>query len=122
MTKRPKRTAAGIALADALRAIPERPNRGAAMLAYGSVEVEFYQPHSRDDQKPHLRDEIYVIARGAAVLDIEGNRFSAKTGDVLFVPAHAKHHFLAFSEEFATWVFFYGPDGGEGPDPEAPAP
>lgn len=34
-------------------------------------------------------------------------------GDVLFVPAGVKHRFADFSADFATWVFFYGPEGGE---------
>ena len=34
-------------------------------------------------------------------------------GEVLFVPAGAPHRFEDFSDDFATWVFFYGPEGGE---------
>jgi len=34
-------------------------------------------------------------------------------GDVLFVAAGVEHRFSNFSEGFATWVFFYGPTGGE---------
>lgn len=34
-------------------------------------------------------------------------------GDVLFVPAGVVHRFLDFTGDFATWVFFYGPEGGE---------
>ena len=30
-----------------------------------------------------------------------------------FVKAGVEHRFLNFSEDFCTWVFFYGPDGGE---------
>jgi len=36
-------------------------------------------------------------------------------GDALFVPAHTSHRFEDFSPDFATWVVFYGPDGGEQP-------
>ena len=36
-------------------------------------------------------------------------------GDVLFVPAGVIHRFEDFSDDFATWVFFYGPEGGESP-------
>jgi mannose-6-phosphate isomerase-like protein (cupin superfamily) len=34
-------------------------------------------------------------------------------GEVLFVPAGVVHRFEDFSDDFATWVFFYGPEGGE---------
>ena len=34
-------------------------------------------------------------------------------GDVLFVPAGTVHRFEDFSADFATWIVFYGPEGGE---------
>jgi mannose-6-phosphate isomerase-like protein (cupin superfamily) len=34
-------------------------------------------------------------------------------GDVLFVPAGVEHHFENFTDDLATWVIFYGPEGGE---------
>jgi mannose-6-phosphate isomerase-like protein (cupin superfamily) len=33
--------------------------------------------------------------------------------DVLFAAAGVEHRFENFSDDFAVWVFFYGPDGGE---------
>jgi len=32
---------------------------------------------------------------------------------LLFVPAGVEHRFEHFSEDFSTWVVFYGPRGGE---------
>jgi hypothetical protein len=32
---------------------------------------------------------------------------------MLFVPAGDEHRFTNFSDDFATWVFLYGPKGGE---------
>ncbi len=32
-----------------------------------------------------------------------------------FVAAGVEHRFSKFSEDFSTWVFFYGPQGGEVP-------
>jgi hypothetical protein len=29
------------------------------------------------------------------------------------MPARASHRFLDYSGDFATWVMFYGPEGGE---------
>ena len=34
-------------------------------------------------------------------------------GDALFVRAGIVHRFEDFTPDFATWVFFYGPEGGE---------
>jgi mannose-6-phosphate isomerase-like protein (cupin superfamily) len=34
-------------------------------------------------------------------------------GDFLFAPAGVEHRFEDFSKDFATWVLFYGPEGGE---------
>jgi mannose-6-phosphate isomerase-like protein (cupin superfamily) len=50
---------------------------------------------------------------GTFVNGAERARFAP--GDVLFVPAHREHHFemMSESDDFAAWVFFYGPEGGE---------
>lgn len=40
-------------------------------------------------------------------------RYPIKTGSFLFVPAGQEHRFEEFSADFAVWVFFYGPHGGE---------
>ena len=36
-----------------------------------------------------------------------------RAGDLVFAPAHAEHRFEDISADFATWVLFYGPEGGE---------
>ena len=36
-----------------------------------------------------------------------------KTGDLLLVPQGAVHRFENFTEDFATWVIFYGPQKTE---------
>ena len=97
------------ALARALQSA-SRPNaQSAEILRDSEVELEFYAPRLTDLQQPHDRDELYAIARGSGVLVIEGNRFPFTAGDVLHVPAQARHCFTDFSEDFATWVIFYGP-------------
>jgi len=80
---------------------------------HGSLSVEYYKPEKIDKQTPHTRDEIYVIATGSSEFYNDGKTVSVKPGDFLFVPAHAEHRFLNFTDDFATWVFFYGPEGGE---------
>lgn len=80
---------------------------------HGTLVVEFYKPDKVDNQKPHERDEIYVIATGTGTFYNGGRRWNFKAGDFLFVPAGVEHRFENFSDDFSTWVFFYGPIGGE---------
>jgi len=68
-----------------------------------------------DRQQPHTRDEIYVVASGRARFVHEGAEQPVEAGQVLVVPAGDVHHFVDLSPDFSTWVFFYGPEGGEAP-------
>jgi mannose-6-phosphate isomerase-like protein (cupin superfamily) len=91
----------------------ETENRSAVLLRHGTMSIEYYAPKDVDPQMPHVQDEIYVIASGTAKFFRNGERVHCKTGDVLFVPAKMVHRFESFSDDFATWVIFYGKDGGE---------
>ena len=77
------------------------------------MSVEYYQPVGKDLQTPHRQDELYVVASGSGIFYNNGERHPFTSGDVLFVPAGIEHRFEDFSDDFATWVIFYGPDGGE---------
>lgn len=83
------------------------------LFRHGSLEVEFYQPEGVDHQTPHTRDEVYVVASGSGEFFCNGETSPFETGEVLFAPAGVEHRFVNFSADFATWVFFYGPEGGE---------
>ncbi len=48
-----------------------------------------------------------------AQIIINEQRFDAAPGDAFFVAAGVAHKFENFSSDFATWVVFYGPPGGE---------
>lgn len=80
---------------------------------HGTLSVEVYKPEQVDLQTPHDRDEIYVIISGSGDFYLDGTTYSFQKGDFLFVPAYKEHRFLNFTEDFATWVFFYGIAGGE---------
>lgn len=80
---------------------------------HGSLNVEYYAPRSVDLQKPHPRDEIYVVISGTGIFRKGEHEQPFEPGEVLFVPAQVEHSFIDFSEDFSTWVFFYGPEGGE---------
>lgn len=87
--------------------------RYAALLAHGTLVVEYYAPRGRDPQQPHVRDEVYVVIAGAGTFVNGPARHRFAAGDVLFVPAGVVHRFEDFGDDFATWVMFYGPEGGE---------
>ena len=88
-------------------------NLAAPILAHGTMLVEYYAPHPVDTQKPHTRDELYVVAAGTGTFVNGEQRHRFGPGDVIFVPAGVVHRFEEFSDDFATWVIFYGPEGGE---------
>ncbi len=83
------------------------------LFTHGSLSVEVYRPEKVDLQQPHSRDEAYVIIAGQGDFISGEDRTTFGPGDFLFVPANTIHRFENFSEDFATWVFFYGPEGGE---------
>lgn len=85
------------------------------LFEHGSLEVEVYKPEKVDLQQPHSRDEVYVVISGNGEFLNDGVRCEVATGDFLFVPAGIEHRFENFTDDFATWVLFYGPEGGEKP-------
>ena len=97
----------------ALAALAEHDQPFLTLFRHGSLEVEIYRPAGVDLQQPHTRDELYVVASGHGTFECGGKRQVFETGEVLFVPAGVEHRFIDFSDDFSTWVFFYGPEGGE---------
>ncbi|MDZ7828312.1 MAG: cupin domain-containing protein [Halofilum sp. (in: g-proteobacteria)] len=85
----------------------------AELFSHGSMTVEIYRPDSVDHQQPHEQDELYVVIAGSGEFVNGDTRQVFEPGEVLFVPAGAEHRFENFSDDFATWVIFYGPRGGE---------
>ena len=103
-----------VPLASALARVPNAAGkRFAEVLSHGTLSIEIYAPRGTDPQTPHTRDEVYVIVSGRGDFLLSGQRRTFGPGDVLFVPAWASHRFEKFSDDFATWVLFYGPEGGE---------
>lgn len=101
-----------------------QPDRALAQLAghdkpfkslfrHGSLEVEIYRPQKVDKQQPHTRDELYVVISGTGTYRNGDHQIPFGPGDVLFAAAGDVHRFEEFTDDFATWVFFYGPEGGE---------
>jgi mannose-6-phosphate isomerase-like protein (cupin superfamily) len=93
-----------------------QPGRALALVtAHGTMALHYFVPHGEDSQTPHEQDEMYFIASGNGTFLRGSERFSFAAGDVLFVAAGVWHRFVDFSADFATWVIFYGPEGGEAP-------
>jgi len=103
-----------ITLGEALNRLPgPQGERSVNLFEHGSLVVKLYAPRGDDPQTPHSRDEIYVIAQGSGEFVCAGGRQNFGPNDVLFAAAGVEHRFESFSDDFAVWVMFYGPEGGE---------
>jgi mannose-6-phosphate isomerase-like protein (cupin superfamily) len=99
---------------EALARLPTDDNkRFTPVFAHGTLALELYAPRGHDPQKPHTRDEVYVVVAGRGTFVCGGERRAFETGDALFAPAGAVHRFEDFSDDLAVWVMFYGAEGGE---------
>jgi mannose-6-phosphate isomerase-like protein (cupin superfamily) len=100
---------------DALARLPgPSGERYVELFRHGTLSVELYAPRGHDPQSPHTRDEVYVVVAGRGQFRNGPDRHPFGPGDVLFVAAGVIHRFEEFSDDLAVWVFFYGPEGGEG--------
>ena len=119
-----KSVATKISISEALQRLPGAPTtqypEGApsiTLLQHGSMALKLFTPATntdrRDRQLPHDQDELYLVQRGSAQFSVDGENFAVAPGDAFFVAAGAAHRFDNFTPDFATWVVFYGPRGGE---------
>jgi mannose-6-phosphate isomerase-like protein (cupin superfamily) len=103
-----------VPLADFQRELAARSEPYWQGMAHGSMRVLLFKPELRDVQEPHRQDEIYIVKSGTGTFSKSGEVRAFGPGDVIFVEAGAEHRFESFSDDFETWVVFWGPDGGEG--------
>ena len=87
--------------------------RSALLMRHGSMTLRYYAPRGRDPQQPHEQDEIYLVVAGTGQFVNGDDRVPFGPGDVLFAAAGRVHRFEDFSDDFETWVVFWGPKGGE---------
>jgi mannose-6-phosphate isomerase-like protein (cupin superfamily) len=107
-------TAGRVTAAEArARIAGEAEPRSVEVFHHATLQVKVYAPRGVDRQKPHSRDEVYVILSGSGTFFDGEERHRLGPGDFLFVAAGRDHRFEHFSDDFATWVLFYGPEGGE---------
>ncbi len=91
----------------------EADKKSVLLMSHGTMILKYFAPKVIDTQTPHTQDELYIAASGSAEYTIEQKRVHCTKGDALFAPAGVPHRFENFTEDFATWVIFYGPQGGE---------
>ena len=72
------------------------------LFTHGSLVVEVYQPVTTDHQRPHDRDECYVIIEGHGKFEMGDEIVSFGPGDFLFVPASLPHRFTDFGDTMST--------------------
>ena len=65
----------------------------------------------RDPQGPHGEDEIYVVVRGRAVVELAGERSPIQPGSVISVPRAVEHRFVDIEEDLQLVVVFGPPEG-----------
>lgn len=95
--------------------MPDLPDRQwHQVIANGSMYAGLYAPRGKDDQKPHDRDELYVVVAGSGTFLRGEERMPFGPGDLIFVPARMEHRFETFSDDLSVWAIFWGPQGGEG--------
>jgi mannose-6-phosphate isomerase-like protein (cupin superfamily) len=100
---------------DRLEATPEG-KRFHYPIRHGSMRVGVYAPHPPSDpQTPHEQDELYIVISGTGTFVKGDERRAFAPGDVILVEAGVRHRFEGYGPEFATWVIFWGPQGGEPP-------
>lgn len=96
-----------------VRAIPEDREQYVEPARHGTMSLGMYAPRGEDDQEPHDQDELYVVLSGSGRFVHGGESSEFGPGDALFVAAGVEHRFENFSDDFAAWVIFWGPEGGE---------
>ena len=102
-----------VSLAEARAAPIPQGARSALLMKRGSMALRFYRPKRPDPQTPHEQDELYLVAQGAGWFVRNDERHPIEAGDVLFAAAGDVHRFEDVSDDFETWVVFYGAKGGE---------
>lgn len=98
-----------VTIDEAMAAVSLEGTDYARLLSESCGDVAFYRPRGQDLQDPHLRDEVYIIASGKGTFLCGDARTVFGPGDALFVPRGTEHRFEDFSDDFATWVIFFGP-------------
>lgn len=106
-------------LAEIQANLPDDPDvsRVHYALRHGSMRAGVYAPRGCDDQGPHNQDELYIVLSGTGRFVKNGEDRPFQPNDLIFVEAGAEHRFLDFTDDFATWVVFWGPKAASSAGP-----
>jgi mannose-6-phosphate isomerase-like protein (cupin superfamily) len=98
-----------IALTEAVERLVIEPEPFIVLFKRGDFSVELYAPHGTDTQQPHDQDEAYIVASGSGTFRRGQECVPFQQGDFLFASAGVPHRFEEFTDDFQTWVLFFGP-------------
>jgi mannose-6-phosphate isomerase-like protein (cupin superfamily) len=101
-----------IALTEAAGRLAKEAEPFIVLFERGDCSVELYAPRGSDKQQPHDQDEAYIVASGSGTFCRGDERVLFRQGDFLFAAAGVPHRFEDFTEDFQTWVIFFGSKGG----------
>lgn len=102
-----------VSLKEATEQLKSSENCFTELLQHSTMKLEYFAPDKIDTQTTHKQDELYIIIKGSGKFERKGERIIFSAGDVIFVPTGMEHRFQNFTDDFATCVVFYGPEGGE---------
>jgi mannose-6-phosphate isomerase-like protein (cupin superfamily) len=90
--------------------------RWAEFLRVESLSAGIYTlPAGGEDlQRPHGEDEVYLVLRGRATVQVGAEERPVGPGDLIYVGARDEHRFFAIAEELVLLVFFAPAEGTSG--------
>jgi mannose-6-phosphate isomerase-like protein (cupin superfamily) len=103
------------ALADLRKTLDAASDDFINVFSQGDGRFVLFKPEGADTQTPHTQDEVYIVISGTGTFRRGDDVVPFVPGDMLFVAAHVPHRFESFSDDFLTWVAFWGPKGGSVP-------
>jgi mannose-6-phosphate isomerase-like protein (cupin superfamily) len=103
-----------IALMEASARLAVEPKPFITLFERGDFCVELYAPRGVDNQHPHDQDEAYIVASGSGMFRRGEERVPCHPGDFLFAAAGVPHRFEEVTDDFLTWVIFFGPSHAHG--------
>lgn len=65
---------------------------------------------NEDGQHPHRADEVYLVMRGRAGLEVEGQRLEVEAGSIVSVDRGVDHHFVDITGDLQVLVIFAPPE------------
>lgn len=96
-------------LKDAAEALGKASDDFVTSMQEDTTRLLLFAPRGEDTQTPHTQDEFYIVVCGHGQFLCGDKVVEFTAGDVLFVPAKVVHRFENFSDDFSTWVIFFGP-------------